>query len=279
MAFRKFRKKTMRRRRGPPLARVRRTWVTCFRENWCDPVVLDLDACNPETPSQSENDLWMVLLDSANLEALFSDRARVARIVGDVWWYGEFQTPPQDPAARLVADIAIDTWQGFIGLKKDQVTGTQAPGVGMSYKPLVDDFDFSEAQWLKTWQRAHRAYVAQQENIAQLSNLSFPYSDVHTYVVPGTPSCNDLAEGTGTICIETEPTCVTCENPDIESTGVESRYPILHHFHIDHKRGIRLRENEQLLLQFGYVFPQLGTLSANVPQFKFFGGIKALIET
>lgn len=280
MAFRKSRSRrttSFPRRFRKPLAKVRRTWFASFRHEWCDPVELPLLGCDQEDPAEAENDLRIILIGQPSLQAIFSDRCRVRRIVGDIWWEPVFGVPLQDPAAAPSADFALNAYQAFYGLRKDE-TSDQQP-FGLQYDPIMSDADFSEAQWIKTWQHAQTGSIAQTIQLTDMSTMQFPVqcNDVHTAGILD----NSFTNGTGTINIETdclEPTCKNCENGTVQTSGYSANTPRLGHFHIDFRRAISLRENDQLMLQLGFVFPYLTGFAANQPAFRFFGGIKSLIE-
>jgi len=280
MAFRRrpFNRRTfIPKRRGPPLARVRRTWFSSFLHNICDPVPLPLQSCLSE--GDPENDLRIILVDQTTLQDQFSDRARVRRIVGDIWYYGTFLTPLQDLAAAIAADSALDTFQNFTGLRKDETSFGQP--FGTPYEPMLNDFDFSEAEWIKTWQTAQANVLDRSVGAASIAGVNFPVAESN--VSTTNAACvgqNNFVTGTGTICVETttDVNCYNCENTAVPINNVHGRAPRLHHFHIDHRRPIRLRENEQLMLQMAFLFPYIETLVANEPTLYFFGGIKTLLE-
>jgi len=279
MAFRRgFKRRfTPRFRRRTPVARVRRTWFPSMRHEWCDPVELPLNGCDSELPEDRENDVRIILIDNSSLQANFSDRARVKRIVGDVFWEAGFGTAIQDPAQAVVGNFSIGTYQFFGGLRKDD-TSNGLP-FGQTYEPMMNDFDFSEAEWIKTWQRAHLSQNSSSISFADMSNMTFPIwrNDTHTTGAP----MNILADGSGIIEIVTtgESDCIPCENGSVQTTLANAAGPALGHFHIDFRRTISLRENEQLMLQLGFLFPYLSSaFAANDPTLRFFGGIKTLVE-
>jgi len=213
------------------------------------------------------------------LEDQFSDAASVKRIVGDLFFNPIFETPPADFAANVSAQAAIGTYQAFVGLRKRDVN---AQGAVVNFSPLDDDDDFGDAKWLRTWQHHQKTAIQLKGQLSTHSGAYPVYKpDVHTYIVPGTPACNTLATGSGTICIETTGTvdCEECDHTtEAFSAGVVS--PAVWHWHIDwkRKRGCFLRENEELVLQFDFAHPQIATLAAAEPHFEVFGGIKTLMQ-
>lgn len=243
----------------------------------CDPVIQDLDGCDAEIFSEQENDLRMVLIDGNSLQGVFSDRCHVARIVGDVFWWNQFAIESADPAIQALAGFRLDSWQMMIGLRKDEVSTSQPEG--NTYDPVTDAYDFSEGQWMKTWQKASLGRSMLSTTMTDWSNMKFPIFGVNVHTVTG--ACNTFVDGTGCIEIATdgETSCVNCENGDVQSNSQQVYTPTLHHFHIDHKRRISLRENEQLMLQFGQVFPLLDSGTSQFePQTNWFGAIKTLVE-
>lgn len=267
MAFRRKFSRRFRRpfRRGRPLAKVRRTWVTSFRKTLCDPTFeIPLVVC------EGPNALRMVLLSSGLLESGFSDRATVKRIVGDLWiqptYDGTDGTCPGDVIGVLTGFV-----QQFAGLIKTQV---DASGDLMRYYPLNTDFDFSEAEWLKTWQYMWIPNGELQYTPSTTFTNCAPCPDVHTTGAPD----NIFTEGTGTIDIETdcsgEPvTCASLQDPICRPTFNFLRY---HHMHFDVKKSISLRENEELRLDFQWMYPGAG--SVQNPRVQLFGGIKCLVQ-
>jgi hypothetical protein len=238
---------------------------------------MSLDGCDAEDPVDAENDLRLILLDNTSLQGIFSDRCRVKRIVGDIWWRGVWGNPSQDPPQAAVDEYVIDSWQCFIGLRKDETSN--ALPFGLKYSPMLNDEDFSEAEWIKTWQKANVGRQIKNESFTDFSNFTFPIwrNDTHT---TGAPK-NILADGSGIIEVVTtgESDCIPCENTGVQTDAIGITLGTVHHFHIDHRRSISLRENEQLMLQLGFLFPFLtAAAGSRDPTLEFFGGIKILVE-
>jgi len=275
MAFRRthtFRGRKFRR----PAAKVRRTWNTNVRASWCNPYQVDLFPCND---GRSGTSVIFQLVNQVILEDQFSDAASVKRIVGDLFFNPIFGSPLQDPAANIVAQASIGTYQAFVGLRKRDVN---AQGATVNFSPLDDDADFGDAKWLRTWQH-HQKTPLQLNGGLHTHTAFYPVykPDVHTFVVPGTTTCNAFTGGTGTFCIETTGTtdCEPCDHTSSED-GVGVYSPAVWHWRIDwrRKKGVFLRENEELVLQFDFAHPFIDTLAAAEPQFQVFGGIKTLMQ-
>jgi len=277
MAFRKrtFRKKPF----GRPVARVRRTWNTNIRASWCNLYQFNIGACSD---GRSGTSVIFQLVNQTILEDQFSDAASVKRITGDLFFYQLLRNPPPGPEV-VAANNLLSYYQAFVGLRKRLIN---AQGETTAFHPLDEDDDFGEARWLRTW-----THHSQGGNV--LSNITgtthqdafYPVKDVdvHTYIVPGTPACNTLATGSGTICIETtgDIDCVPCDHDGTTfQQGFAVQEPRIWHFHIDlrRKRGMYLKENEELVLQFDFAHPYLLGLLPNEPGFDVFGGIKCLLQ-
>jgi len=274
-----FRKRTFPRKRpfGRPVARVRRTWNTNIRASWCNPYDVPILPCSD---GRSQTKVAFQLVNQTILEDKFSDSACVKRVVGDLFWYPVYANPP--PGQELVGGYqALAYWQAFAGLRKREIN---AQGVTNTYAPLDDDDDFGDAKWLKTWQHHAQAQGIVAVEFADHQAFYPVYKpDVHTYFtgVPGVPACSTLATGTGSICIETTGTtdCEPCDHTSSASM-IQTQEPRIWHFHIDwkRKRGVYLRENEELVLDFNFAHPFLGGFASNGPSFQVFGGIKCLLQ-
>jgi len=274
MAFRR-KKGTFRRSSGRPLAKVRRTWNTNIRASWCNPYLVEIADCND---GRSGTSVIFQLVNQVILEDQFSDACSVKRIVGDLFFYPNYETPPPGPEI-IGAYVGLSYWQAFVGLRKRDIN---AQGATTAFSPLDDDDDFGDAKWLRTWQ--HHSQPGGVLTVANAShNAAYPVykPDVHTFVVPGTTTCNAFTGGTGTFCIETTGT-VDCEECDHTSQdfGASAHEPRVWHWHIDlkRKRGMFLRENEELVLQFDFAHPFISTFLANGPRFSVFGGVKTLLQ-
>jgi len=269
------RKRTFR-PRGRPLARVRRSWVTNIRASWCNPYQFQLQACSE---GRSATSLIFQIVNQTILQDEFSDSAAVKRVVGDLFFQPFYDNPPPALTDVIAAEYALTAYQAFAGLRKRQVN---AAGETIAVHPLDDDEDYGDARWLRTWHHLNYPGSYVEAGIGTTSG-QYPVirPDVHTYVVPGTPACNTLATGSGTICIETENTldCEACDSSHTSSIlAITQARPWHFHMDIKRKRGMYLKENEELVLQVDLAFPFLTPWMANEPSMQAFGGIKALLQ-
>jgi len=282
MAFRKKFRGRGRRFRAP-LARKRRTWVSAFRSG-CNFMTVPWD---PPVESCSQQ-IKLVLLDNALLQSGFSDRATVRRIVGDIW-----VTPlpdffiPATPEALYLELAGNGNALVHMGLLRKPV-GRDSSGslTTPNYLPIASDFDQSDAEWLKTWQHMWAPNDGTKyhlSNSATGATTETPVykPDVHTWLVPGTAACNELATGSGFICIETTGN-VDCEECDVPAgnTGedIEVAIPQKWHTHFDMKRRIPLREDHELYLHLDWA-QGLGTVPAEASWFLYlYASIKLLVE-
>jgi len=270
-----FRRRPFRRRksfsRKRPLARVRRTWLTSMNALVCDPVEVPLGPCG-EAPAPQKGRI--ILVDNSVLESSFSDRASVKRIVGDLWFFPTYDGT--DPFTCLESLTAAGSFfpQMFMGLRKLQ---TNANGDVLSADPMVSDFDFSEAEWLRTWQHTWFPRLS--------TKYVFPYT-VHSCGVAICPDVhtaglldNDFVDGTGTINIETDcgdPESVSCTAEQDDRCEAIAKYPDPWHVHFDIKKSIALREWEELGLDLEVVYSDASTLVN--PRLQIVGGIKCLLQ-
>lgn len=238
------------RRRGPPLARKRRTWVQ-MNIDPCDPV--ELDHCAPNDGCCTDK-AGLELVGQTTLQTQFGDRCNVRRILGDLWFaprLGTVTSPGQIPAWLLY----LSAKQEFLGLRIGEVSSQVATA------PLFDIWDpgfddLSEGQWKKTWQHFTDPVTefTAGANDAWSFDLNIPASDVHTTgsTIPGAKACSSLASGSGQICIDTSIDCEACPQGinanALTYTSSTARSPSPWHVHIDHRRRISLRENQVLYL-------------------------------
>jgi len=276
MAFKKtFR---ARRPRGRPFARVRRSWVTNIRASWCNPYLFELATCND---GRSATSVIFQIVNQTMLQDEFSDSAAVKRVVGDLFFLPFFNNGPSTFPDLVQSSSALHSYQAFAGLRKRTVN---AAGQTTSVSPLDEDEDYGDARWLRTWHHVNYPAASVEASISTF-NGQFPVKDidVHTYLtgVPGVPACSTLAGGSGSICIETtgDIDCVNCDSTGTGAvTAVVNPRPWTFHMDIKRKRGMYLKENEELVLQVDFAFPFLNTWLANEPQMHVFGGIKALLQ-
>lgn len=274
MAFRRRFRRPFRRtfRRRTPLAHVRRTWVTALLPTVCDFTEFALVPCGELSNSSAQT--RFILLTNSVLEAQFSDRARVVRIVGDLvfqpTWDG---TVAGDCTGDFLAALTA-YGQAHMGLRRYE---KNAAGFALTVDPLGNTQDYSEAQWLRTWQHfwIPNAEVNFAASHTTKSCAVAICPDVHTTGAPD----NIFTEGTGTIDIETDCSVygpVECSATQ-DATCIESvKFPVPWHFKIDMKKRIPLREDQELALELEVMWPNTNTLVN--PRVQVFGGIKLLLE-
>lgn len=272
MAFRRPFRKTTRRtfRRGAPLARKRRTWITSVDANVCNFLEISLQDCEAGA-SQAR----IVLVNNTVLEDKFSDRAVVRRIVGHVWlaptW--DATTPTNDCNANFLA-VASSYGQAFLGLRKYEKNGA---GNVLPVDPMSSDDDFSEAQWLKTWQHlwiptGEVNYLPEHDVV---SCSTYVCADTHTTGALD----NDFVDGTGTINIETEcgdPVAASCTATQPAICQQTFKYPIPWHQPFDIKKRIPLREDQELGLEMDLLWPNAAILVN--PRMQLITNFKVLLE-
>lgn len=283
MAFR--RKRTFRKypRRGRPMARVRRTWVPGFTTQMCDAISIPVVATEPCDTTAA----LVVLVDNQTLQDKFSDQATVKRIVGRY----SFQL---NPRLDLAADqfeqylrLANANAELFVGLRVAEQTHTDLP-LGGSPAVGIDVFstdDYSEMRWKRTWQHQWMAIdnftMQVADQIAQEA-MRFPVGtdDTHTHV-GGTEACNELVTGSGFICIETDHTidCEECLQPLATSRwhallGAPRTWTL----NFDLKKGISLRENQELHLVINYGALDAAAQAASDFELVMWGRTKVLLQ-
>lgn len=275
MAFRrKFRGRSpFRFRRGRrPVARVRRTWVTSLVPTVCQPLEVALQDCGELLHSAAQ--ARFVLMTQSLLQSKFSDRAKVVRIVGDLWMQPTWDdTVPSTCEAQFFAYISA-YMQAFMGLRRYE---KNAAGFALTVDPLGSDTDYSEAQWLRTWQHAWLPQNRLEVIPAHTTkNCAIGIcADTHT---TGAPS-NIFTEGTGDIDIETDCTVygpVECSAEQDSMCVLSALSPSPWHQRFDLKKRIPLREDQELGLELEMMMPA-ATALVN-PRLQIFGGIKVLVE-
>jgi len=252
-----FRRKTRRFKRPfrAKLARRRKTWYQ-FNLDPCNPLILE--HC-PADDGCCTDKAAIELLGNQQLQDLFSDRASVVRVLGDLWFVDNMGTitSPGDIRAWLQY---LGSKQEFLGLRRGEIT-SQAPTMPLSDIWDTNFDDLSEGQWFKTWQNFHTAFsdfgVGDMSSLASGWSMFFPVrgSDVHTHIA-SVESCNPLTSGTGDICIETdfEDDCLECgqalNQGQVNFTQTSLDAPRPWHVHLDVKKRISLRENQGLYLLY-----------------------------
>lgn len=274
MAFRRtFRPRFRRFRRRKPVARVRRSWITSLVPTICQPLIVPLPACVGENQFPTGM-ARIVLVDNNVLQSSFSDRAVVKRIVGDFWFIPTYDgTDPSDcnDAFAAAGNLFI---QAFAGLRKVNVNNN---GESLTVTPLVSDFDFSESEWLKTWQhlwapKAELIYVGAHD-VKSCSSAICP--DVETTGLLD----NTFTDGTGTINIETDcgdPIITECTSTQDPRCDGKVTFPPPWHLHLDIRKSIPMRENEHLGLELEFGYSNIATLVN--PHIEVVGGVKCLLQ-
>ena len=283
MAFKRFRAKRGRtfRRHRAPLARKRRTWITSLRTG-CTPLIVPWDPGQESCAVLSK----FILVDNALLESGFSDRATVRRILGDLWFIPtyEFTGQYQDDYVQLSGAY----WATHLGLlRKPLGRATTSSALQTPvYIPSQVDFDYSEAEWLKTWQ--HQWWPAQGQALELVVQPAGSHvigvsqcNDVHTTGLPD----NSFVDGTGTINIETDcmtPTCFDCEvtNSNVIQTNASAKIPDPWHVHFDIQKRIPMREDQELYLMLDWHLYTVPAQPLANPGWNMAvtGGIKTVIE-
>jgi len=273
MAFRrKFSKRFRRPFRRAPVARVRRTWRTALVPTVCNQLEVPLEPCPVE--DQTGSLARIVLVDNTTLESSFSDRARVKRVVGDLWFAPTWDdTTPSNCAQHFLAALSA-YYQTHIGLRRFESNRLGSFG---NFSPLTSDYDYSEAQWLKTWQHVWipEATVDFIPSFTQVACAAVLCPDVHTAGILD----NDFVEGTGTINIETDcgdPQTITCDAVQPNQCNSSVKFPRPWHVHFDIKKSVPLRENMGLALDMEFIAPNSGFLVN--PRMQIFGGLKVLLQ-
>lgn len=272
MAFRRRFKRRFRRPFRRPVARLRRTWVTSLVPTACQPLEVALQPCGELSNSSAQ--ARFILLNSTLLEDKFSDRARIARIVGDLLFSVTWDDTVDATCAGNFVGAISAFGQAFLALRRYQ---KNAAGFALTLDPLASDFDYSEGQWLKTWQHFWVPDIELQvipQHVTKSCAIAI-CSDTHT---TGAPS-NILTEGSGTIDIETDCSVygpVECEATQDTSCIQTVKFPRVWRQHFDIKKRIPVRENEEVAFELECMWPN-ASLLVN-PRIQIMGGIKLLLE-
>lgn len=255
------RRKTFRknfRRRGN-LARKRLNWHQ-FNIDPCE--ALEIPFCEA-TDGCCTDQAKLVLLSNEELQDLYSDRATVVRLLGDLW----IQPLPGTVATvEQLSDwiLWMQAYQSFVGLRKGEVSSqTDTATFDIWDSTIPDRDDLSEGRWLKTWQHLSTQGFEQSlgQNLASGWTATMPVADIDVHTTAGTPgveACSPMASGTGNICIETtgDVDCVDCGQAltlgQIAFSSATVRQPQSWHIHFDVKKKIPMRENEELYLMMNW---------------------------
>jgi len=265
------------------LARKRRTWMQ-FNIDPCEP--LEVPFCTPNDGCCTEQ-AKVVLLSNQELEDLYSDRCSVVRLLGDLWFFPRPGTITSQENLQEWIQY-MQAYQAFVGLRRGEISDVDSTA---SFDIWAQNFDsLSEAQWMRTWQHVSHENFEQMvgNNLASGWTGTFPVrgSDTHTTFAGTNPeACSVLTSGTGNICIQTdmEDDCLDCGQAlDLGQIGMASataRYPSAWHIHIDVKKKIAMRENQELYLMVNFRhFGQAGALPVDEGFWQIRGNVRPLIE-
>lgn len=307
MAFRKrFTKRRSFRRRGQPLARKRVNWFNSYDNNLCSDLDLFPPCDDPEvdgTFSCCTPLALLTLVNNSTLEQDYSDRARVVRMIGQLWLGLDFTNSINDFATLIFAHgppfttvetaQATNTYLSFlnaymrVGLWKTAIghdDAGQAIFVGLN--PMTD-YTYTEGQWKHVWEHA---WVPQRTDGFGQTGPGFFVPSGCCSVVTGEYSAPDILDGTTVPLTETsldiQTECQPCAGTapaDAQLTGVgfQFKYPAAWHLAWDRKFKIPLRENEQLMLSIGWRATPNSTSIQGVlrqPTLQMFGGIRTLLQ-
>lgn len=293
------------RRRGQPIARKRVNWFNSYDNNLCS----DLDRFTPCDDPEVDGE-WsccsplamLTLVNNSTLEQDYSDRARVVRMIGQLWLGLDLTQGIQDygtlvfghvPATALEVAQATNTYLSFfhalmrVGLWKTQIGHDDAGNqlfVGLN---PISDFSYTEGQWKHVWE--HAWTPQRTDGFAQLGPGFFVPSGCCS-VVTGEYSAPDILDGTTVPLTETaldiQTDCQPCAGnspTDFALSDVTHgfKYPASWHLSWDRKFKIPLRENEQLMLSIGWrATPNSTVAQAQIrqPKLTVFGGIRTLLQ-
>lgn len=275
MTFRRSSRRFSRRRFrrfGRPVARLRRTWVTSLVPTVCQPLEVALQPCGELSNSSAQ--ARFILLNNTLLEDKFSDRARVARIVGDLLFAPTWDDTVDPTCVGNFVGAISAYGQAFMALRRYD---KNAAGFALSLDPLGSDVDYSEGQWLKTWQHFWTPQVSVEITPTQTVKncTAVVCTDTHTTGAPD----NIFTEGTGTISIETDcltPNVIECEAEQDPICRQLARFPQPWRQHFDIKKRIPVRENQEVAFEIEFMWPN-ASLLVN-PRIQVMGGVKLLLE-
>jgi len=302
MAFRKKFRKFSRRRRQP-LARKRVDWFKSYDNNLCQgPDVFP--GCKEESAEAvCCTSLGMLtLVANSSLQQEYSDRARVVRMIGQLWMQLDFTQTIIDyatvllghpPATALEECEASEVYLSFVkaymrvGLWKTQVGHDDAGNeIFVGLNPMTD-FTYTEGQWKHVWEHAWNPV---RKDISSHSGPGFFTNSGCCPVVTGEYSAPDILDGTTVPFTETaldiQTDCQPCAGTppnDFQalSCSHEFTYPGAWHLSWDKKFKIPLRENERLMLSIGWrAYPATSVALTGIqqPDLQVFGGIRTLLQ-
>lgn len=273
MAWRRGSKRFGKRRLGfgrrTPLARIRRTWFTGFFGNICEPTQIAFSG-------DCVTNALITLLDNSNLELLFSDRASVKRVLGDLWFLPTFSNLTGD-CATVVQAVQLQQFnQLFVGLRRYE---RNQAGNTFPIDPLNLSYDLSESQFRKTWQHCFLGANSVADLAYPMRNVATAAvcPDVHTTGLPD----NSFTDGTGTIDIETtcnEDFCHPCPEDAFDVCKLEAWSVRPWHLHLDVRRSIPMRENQELGLNIAFAQQFANVIATYSPVMQVFGNVRLLVQ-
>jgi len=307
MAFRKRFSRGRRssfRKRGQPLARKRVNWFKSYDNSLCQGPDL-FPGCDGTQELEGPcctNLAMLTLINNATLEAEYSDRARVVRMIGQLWLGLDFSQALTDfrnnlalPNTQLGNAQATTLFMSYmtaymrVGLWKTQI-GKDDFGAPLfvGLNPMTD-FTYTEGQWKHVWEHAWNP--SRTDRLSQTGAGFFsPAACCPTLITPY--SAPDILDGTTVPLTETteEWECQPCAGAapvdgSALASDFEVKFPSRWHLAWDRKFKIPLRENEQLMLSIGwYANPSTqaqpfgGSSAITQPTLEVFGGIRTLLQ-
>lgn len=197
----------------------------------------------------------IILLSNQELQDLYSDRATVVRLLGDLWFY------PNNGSISSIPDLLgweayVSQAQCFLGLRSGEISSQDQTATFDIWDQAHDDL--SEGRWRKTWQHLFTLTPQFMAGVNQDSSfdLNLPVGDTHTTgsTIPGAKACSSLASGSGQICIDTDIECEACPQGitagQIQFSSTGGRHPGPWHVHLDVRKRFPMRENQELYLMF-----------------------------
>lgn len=204
----------------------------------------------------------LTLFDQATLQNTFSDRARVVRILGSIHYLWQLTSIGPGDTADALSSLLSTTLQLFSGLRVDDVN---SDGQTQSFRPIEAIQDYTEARWLRTWEKwwypsdglRYGANGTVQGGFnGCCPNVTGNIPAIHTGTAEGDTTGADIASGTGhwttwanAGTIQTD--CAPCEVPTTYNNvttdaGVTKSYPQPYRQRLALRKRIPMREDQQL---------------------------------
>jgi len=281
-------------RRRAPLAHVRRTWIQSRLLDPCSPDIIPL--CLPQDSCCTTRFNYVVMTNSV-LQSKFSDRAVVKRILANLLfgWDIRLGSDCAENYNRMTAAGGVLYWQ-LIKRPIDRNGNTELPPEIWDSSSQIDGFSESKAlksgfhYWnpFDNFKLVSGSFSGAQQTYGfqnKLTNCSGDNACFGIVMDTGTgtggalPTCDDLVtppvEG---ICLESD--CAACGEFDagvITDCHQQLSTPHSWNFKLDHRRGIALREDEDLVLDFQFrTFFNLAFTNGSLVGLA--GGIKTLVQ-